>query len=484
MLKHLLCAALLWFPLLGVGQQATAAADEPAHEGKSSGTPSIGKYKDCNLVFVSFDALQAAHVGCLGNPRNVTPTLDAIAKESFSFTNTFSVASWTVPASMTWFTGVYPSEHRMVNKFALYQPPVQKMANLKELAPSLTTLAEIMKQNGYVTGGFTGNAGVSGGFGYEQGFDVYFHEKGKFGSMDQSIPQALKWLREQQGKKFFLFLHGYDIHGQYAPDAGYDYRFVPAGYDKRFTGSVQEQEALREEGLEQGELTLRDEDVQLWRAVYDEKIARTDEKFKNFLAEFEKLGVSDKTLFVLTSDHGTELYEHRRLDHGFTLYDEQLHVPLIIKLPGQTSGKVITDRVSSIDLMPTILDLLNVQVSQKGRKQLRGVSLVPALTGESVERDIFSETDYREYTFKRSLITSSGWKLIYTLENRSRELYYLPEDPAEKKNLAAAQPTRADQLEQKLFAHFRSIGHDLKSKRWEVGLNPVYSSQAKEPPPK
>ena len=153
------------------------------------------KYKDYNVVLVSFDALQAAHVGSLGYGRNVTPTIDAMAKEGFSFTNNISTASWTVPASMTWFTGVYPSEHRLTNKFAVFNPPNNNvLSNLKKLSPELVTLAEVLKQNGYATGGFTGNAGVSGFFGYDQGFDKYFFEKGKFGSMGVSIPKALEWL--------------------------------------------------------------------------------------------------------------------------------------------------------------------------------------------------------------------------------------------------------------------------------------------------
>src|SRR5262249_14499383 len=159
-----------------------------------------------------------------------------------------------------------------------------------------------------------------------------------------------------------------------------------------------------------------------------EKINRADEKFAQFLAEFDKLGVSDKTLFVLTSDHGTEFYEHRRFDHGFTLYDEQLHVPLIVKLPGQPIGKIIGDRTSSIDVMPTILDLLDVAPPER---QLRGVSLATAMQGQPYRRDVFAETDYRQYTYKRAIITQDGWKLIYTLENKTRELYDLKADPGE-----------------------------------------------------
>jgi len=438
------------------------------------------KYKDYNVILVSFDALQAAHVGSLGYKRNVTPTIDAMAKEGFNFTNTISTASWTVPASMTWFTGVYPSENRLTNKFSVFNPPAgNKLSNLKELSPELVTLAEVLKENGYATGGFTGNAGVSGFFGYGQGFDQYFFEKGKFGSMGVSIPKALDWLKGNGEKKFFMFLHGYDCHGQGIPEGGFDFRFVDKGYDKKFSGSKEEQEALREEGLEKGFTTLRDEDVKFWRAIYDEKIQRTDALFKKFLTEYEKMGLMDKTIFVLTSDHGTEFHEHKRFDHGFSIYDELIHVPLVIKLPKLKAGKVVSDQISSIDVMPTILDLLDVRLSEKLKKQMRGASLVPALKGKTVTKDVYSETDYRQYTYKRSLITKEGWKFIYTLENRSRELYNLKKDPRELKNLVEQEPKRAYELEQQLFAHFKSIGHDLNAKQWIPGLNPVYDSQAK-----
>lgn len=442
------------------------------------------KYKDLNVLLVSFDALQAAHVGSLGNPRKVTPTLDRLASQAFSFHECYSVASWTVPASMTWFTGVYPSEHGLTNKFAVYQPPIVKLANLKEVSPHLVTLAQIMKDNGYATAGFTGNAGVSGGFGYENGFDLYYHEPEKFGGLDDSISMALEWLKKNRQRKFFVFLHGYDCHGQHSPAAGYDYRFVDKKYDRRFTGAEQEQEQLREEGLDKGRLSLRDEDVRFWRAIYDEKINRADKAFATFLREFASLGLTDKTLIIVTSDHGTEFYEHGRFDHGFTLYREQLHVPLIMRMPGQTSGMAIKDRVSSVDVMPTILDLLDVDVPPAAQKQLRGQSLVNVLRGEHVARDVFAETDYRQYTYKRAIVTPEGWKLIYTLETKTRELYDLIEDPKELNDLSGRHTERADELESRLFAHFKSIGHDLTARRWEVGFNPVYTFETKKEPKK
>jgi arylsulfatase A-like enzyme len=218
--------------------------------------------------------------------------------------------------------------------------------------------------------------------------------------------------------------------------------------------------------------------VALWRGVYDEKVQRADAKFGAFLEEFEKLGIAERTLFVIASDHGTELHEHGRFDHGFTLYDELIRVPLVFKLP-RAPGRAIADRVSTIDLFPTLLELLAVKPPEVVAKRVRGESLVPALKGTSAARSAFAETDYRAYTYKRCVVSPDGSKLIYTLESRSRELYDLTADPGETHDLSKADPARAGALERELFAHYARIGHDLTARKWEVGLNPVYSSQGK-----
>jgi arylsulfatase A-like enzyme len=129
--------------------------------------------------------------------------------------------------------------------------------------------------------------------------------------------------------------------------------------------------------------------------------------------------------------------------------------------------------------MPTILDLLGVDVPNHTAKQLRGTSLRTAMEGRAPARDVFAETDYREFTFQRSIIAPDNWKLIYYLESKTRELYDLNRDPGEARNLAATEKNRADELERRLFAHYRSIGYDLSARRWEKGLNPVYPSQGK-----
>lgn len=251
------------------------------------------------------------------------------------------------------------------------------------------------------------------------------------------------------------------------------------GYDYKYKGTKQEQENLREEGLKNGKVEIRPEDVDFWRAIYDEKINRLDERLDSFLTEIKNLGLMKTTIVIVTADHGTEFYEHQRFDHGFTLYDELIHIPLLIKLPDISTGVHIDWQVSSLDIMPTILDLLEIKKTMRIRNQIKGISLIPALQGKNIGRDVYSETDYRRYTYKRAIRTVDNWKFIFTLENKKRELYNLNNDPQEYNNLIEREPRIAYELEQELFRHIKSMGQDVFGP-WEVGCYPVYDSQASD----
>jgi len=415
-----------------------------------------------NIIFVSFDALQAAHTSCLGYFRKTTPAIDEFAAKGFLFNQAISQASWTVPATMSWFTALYPSEHGVVNKYSEYTEGKKVLANLSKLSPGVITLAEILKENGYTTAGFTGDAGVSAKFGFGKGFDVYIDDK-KFSGFDYSVPLAIQWLRVNKDKKFMMFLHGYDSHGQYDPAEGYKKIFLDFNYKGELKGNKEEQGRLREEGLSRGYIDLKDEDVKFWRALYDEKIYDANQRFKVFVDELNKLGLLKKTIIILTSDHGTEFYEHRRFDHGFSLYDELIHVPLVIYLPGVEGKKVIKEQVRGIDLMPTILDLLKINIKGEVKKQMKGKSLVPLLKGRHMELDAFAETDYRLYTHKRAIRTADGWKFIYSLEDGKKELYNLNNDPQERSNLVDVEQIKAYELEQRLFFWLKSMQTDISS---------------------
>ncbi|MEK9177446.1 MAG: sulfatase [Patescibacteria group bacterium] len=431
--------------------------------------------QDYNLVIFAFDGLQARHLPAYGyGVRNVTPNLDAFLRESYVFTNTVSAASWTVPSFMTMFTSLHPSEHKLTNKLMELETATGTAvvtANLKARNPGAVTLAEILKRNGFATAGFTGDAGVSGAFGYKDGFDVYMDSEA-FGGFDGSIPPALVWLKEHKDERFFMFVHGYDVHGQHAPKDGFDYRYVPEGYSGPYTGSPKEQEALRERGLRDGTLVVSEADKEFWRAIYDEKINDADVEFAAFLGALEEEGVYNRTVVAVVSDHGTEFFEHGKMDHGHTLYGELLETLFAIHVPGR-EGRRVPDLVSTVDLTPTILGILDVQ--DEARSGMRGMDLTPSFSGKTVAHDAYSETDYRLYTHKRSVTTPDGWKFILTRESGLKELYDLTRDPGELKNLRE-EPRIAYELEQKLLIHLDQVGDRGP---WSLGCLPVYATQCK-----
>ena len=427
--------------------------------GREGNRVKSGSYAGYNVLFVSFDALQAAHTSCLGYFRKVTPTIDRFAEGGFLFKNAVAQSSWTVPSTMSYMTSLYPSQHKVVNKYSVYTEDEKVFANLKKLSPQAVTLAEVLKSNGYATGGFTGDTGVGAKFGFAQGFDTYF-EGPVFGGMDRSIPEAINWVQNNSSRKFFIFLHGYDVHGQFDPPGGFTFKFVDPVYHGSLKGGKEEEAAIREEGLAKGSVSLTAEDVRFWRALYDEKISDVDKRFAVFIQKLEALGLLDKTIVVLFSDHGTEFYEHKRFDHGHTLYEELIHVPVVIWLPRAEGGMVISEQIRAIDIMPTILDLLGAKIPTKVKQQMQGVSLLPLINGQHMDLVAFSETDYRFYVCKRSVRTPDVLKFIYSMDTGQKELYNLKKDPQELVNLVNTDQKTAYELEQKLFSWMSSTGQD------------------------
>jgi len=469
-MKRALTAYLLLFGLCS--GKARALPHGASKETFSSAAPCPG----CNVVLVSFDSLAAEHVHALGYKHPTTPTIDALAAKGALFAQAVTPAPWTVPAHMSWFTGTYPSLHKIVNKYVIH-PDGLVLSNLQELSPGMTTLPEILKEHGYATGGFTGGAGVSGVFGFKNGFDVYSDDVPPFTGMETPIPKALSWLKSLGSKRFFLFLHGYGIHGQYLPPGGYDKRYVDPPYQGPYDGTPSQQRVLRELGL-RGPIDLDEDDARFWRELYDEKITRADAQFAGFLSALKELRLDERTVFVLASDHGEEDYEHGKFDHGHTLYDELERVLLVVVSPGIKGGQVIHAQVGTLNMLPTILALVGVPLDSKLKAQIKGKSLVPMLEGRQAQgEDVYMETDYRLYTRKRGLRTLDGWKLIDTLDTGKVELYNLKDDPKETKDLASANPEKVKELTDRLLAHYKALGVDLG--HGEAGCSPVYADQCR-----
>jgi len=413
-------------------------------------------FEDYNLIIIGFDPLGAKHMSAYGYFRKTTPNIDKFSKDVVLFKNAVSPSSWTLPVFMSWFTSLYPSQHKIVNKYVSFKKGEEVFSNLSELSPSVVTLAQVLKKSGYATAGFTGDAGVGGMFGYDLGFDVYY-DKTTFGGFDTVLPMALDWLEKHKNEKFFLFIQAYDVHGRYQHSENFRSKFLAPNYRGKYKGTSEEYWELRNLSLDEEFIDMADDDVEFWRSWYDGKIFEADKKLGEFLKELKKLGIMDKTIMVISSASGNEFYEHGRFDHGYSLYDELIYVPLLIKIP-ENKGKIVESQVRTIDIMPTVLELLNINYEDSLENQIQGVSLVPLMQQrDDWQLDAFSETDYLLHSFKRSIRTGDGWKFIYSMETGERELYNLNEDPGELNNLIDKEERIAYELEQKLFDWLQSI---------------------------
>lgn len=397
---------------------------------------SIRTCENCNVVLISVDTLRADYNNLVKIDHSLTPNLDRLTRKGIIFTQAVSTSSWTLPSTMSIMTGTYPSRHKITNKY-IAGPPEEddiQIMNLKKLSPDLITLAEVFRQNDYRTAGFTGGAGVGHEFGFDQGFEEYF-DSINFGGFKDTIPRSLEWINAHKQEKFFVFLHGYDVHGQYEPEGGLDYRYVPKDYSGIYTGNKDEQKELREEGLEKGQLFLKPEDIDFWKGIYAEKVERADYELAKFFEKYRDLGLTDKTIFVITSDHGEEFMEHGRLDHGPTLYNETIKVPLIMIIPGAKPAKV-SNLVNNMDIFQTLIKVVNLKENCCPGQFATETNLLSNSPWRLKDKDslVFFETKYRYYVDLKGIQIGS-LKLINNFLNSENEMYNLLRDPLEQEPL-------------------------------------------------
>ncbi|MEC7987729.1 MAG: sulfatase [Myxococcota bacterium] len=401
-----------------------------------------------NVILISMDALRYDVTGLDGG-KSATRNLQSFANEAVVFHNATSAAPWTLPSHMSVWTARWPSIHQVTNKLKLLASN-QMVENT--LSPGIQTFPDILIENGFVAGGFTGGAGVQSKYGFGRGFAEYLDDR-YFGGFDYSIPAAQTWIDANRSQQFFAFVHGYDVHGQYPLSEGA--RNALAGkYQTKLSGDIKENATLREQGLsaiqnpgDEADLSgaLSDNDALFLKDVYLEKVRAADERVGTFLQYLRQSGLLDRSIVILFSDHGDEFMEHKAVDHGATLYEEQLHIVMMIRFPGFAKRHDIDTPVRTIDVFPTVFDAMQI----KGPTGVDGQSLLPLLRGQKQELDVFSETDYRLYRHLRSY-RKGDYKLILDLQDGEKELYNLKEDPKEQKDISSAEPRITYEMEQAL----------------------------------
>jgi choline-sulfatase len=384
-----------------------------------------------NIILITVDTTRADRMGFLGSTRGLTPNLDALARDGTVFTHAYSHVPLTTASHATILTGTYP-QYSHVNDFGV------------PLAAGLPYLPDILHQQGYKTAAFVGSlildpiAGTAPGF--DRGFDIYdagFRIKtsrdNRYDTIERRagdvVVRALAWLKKRPANAppFFLWVHLYDPHDPYDP---------PEPYKSKFADP------------------------------YDGEIAYADDMLGKLFTVLKSSGLYQDSVIAMMADHGEAFGEHGERTHGIFLYDETIHVPLVIKLPASncaspkgaphsnvrpasrkrcpnTKPSTTDTRVGLVDVAPTILDVVGMAIPP----EMQGQSLAGALKSEKVkERPIYSETDYPHRAFKWSSLRALRTEKYLSIEAPKPELYDQAADPKALNNLASSSPAVADSL--------------------------------------
>lgn len=367
-----------------------------------------------SVILITLDTTRADRMGFLGSDRGLTPHLDEIARQSIVFTRAYAHVPLTTPSHATILTGTLPQFNHVVD---LGDP----------IAKDLPYLPDLLHQHGYSTAVFVGGAvldpqGAAPGF--DRGFDHYdasFHEpapgESRYSSIERRadvvVDHATAWLDAHSRRPVFLWVHLYDPHDPYEP---------PEPYKTRYAANL-----------------------------YDGEIAYADAAAGRLLDTLRKKGLYESSLIAIVADHGEAFGEHGEREHGIFVYDETIHVPLLIKLPGQRhAGSRVEQRVGLSDVAPTILAALGMPVPSK----MQGTSLLPAISQTPAERSIYSESQYGRFAYGWATLRSWRSGKYLFVQAPGRELYDQTADPGALHNLASQSAAVADTLSSQLDEYY------------------------------
>jgi len=462
-------SAVLAALLVAGGAATSAGLDRMTTGGPAPTVPATAKGP--SVILIIADTLRADRVGAYGSTTTRTPGMDRLAKDGVLFEKAWSNSTWTRPSVATILTSLYPSSHKAIRKADL-------------LPDGVTTVAEVMKGAGYRTVGYVTSANVAPPFNFEQGFDEYHYLtpefffgatdsgsrlalygvlgflRGRFVAEDKWVQnyyqdaravngEALPWLDRNAAGPFFALIHYMDPHDPY--------------FEIPYNGV-----AIARADTSNPDSSQRDRLADL----YSSNVEYLDRFINNVIEALKAAGRYDDTTIALVADHGEEFYEHKGWWHGTTLYDEESHVPLIVKLPKNAkAGTRVKGPVQLLDVAPTLIGTAGVAAPEawQGRNLFSDAPVPTAfLQEENHEGNVLFS------------IRTDRWKLILANEGNPRglapvELYDMSVDPKETRNVAADNAEVVTRLSADLETMKRQA-----SSRAESGLR---SEKIDSPPP-
>lgn len=397
-----------------------------------------------NLLVYTIDTLRADHLSCYGNPKPTSPNIDALADDGLLFERFLAVAPWTRPTTATMLTGYHPKWHAM--------------GAGRPLDPELITLAEVLRDAEYSTWAAVANPQVGAeALNFQQGFERFASSRGigrnfapedraQASTSEQIHDSIAPWLRAHGDEPFFLYAHSIDPHAPYRTPPG---AANPFGRD--YEGPWKDRD-LRRGRFIVGDVPIDEADRRYIADVYDNEIHHQDALIGRLIDLLRELDKLEDTIVVVTSDHGEEFREHGEWSHGFRMWDELLHVPLVIWVPERwrkqlgLSPRRITESVSQMSVLPTLLELLGIDDVQ--RRQAESV-LALARGGDVTPIPFYAHDENAWEADAIQALELGPHKLIWKTREgvESSELYDLSQDPGETTDLGQRERDVLEQLE-------------------------------------
>ncbi|HWP93816.1 MAG TPA: sulfatase [Thermodesulfobacteriota bacterium] len=414
-----------------------------------------------NVVLILVDALRADHLSCYGYNRNTTPNIDKFSKDAVIFTQAISQSTFTRTSIASLFTSLYPYQHGVykgeVDAAAVGDDAANPVTS-DALSKEETTIAEALLKNGFLTTAWVQNAQLRSFLGFGQGFMEYDEPAGSIENINKKV---VKWI-DKMGRNhpFFAYIHYLDLHDPYIPKPPYDtlYGEYSDLYSRVNVRDSAEWTKFRR-AIKFNHMKLERKDLDQLIAYYDGQLNYIDAQIGLLLEELKRSGLYDNSLIILTSDHGDGFMEHGFISHSTVPYDELLKVPLIIKFPDSLyGGKVVNNQVRLIDIMPTILDFLKLNIDS----EVTGFSLLAYFDDNHDFDGKFPEYAYSEFVSAMTTATSvrSGKFKYINIQGKEDEFYDLSVDPQEKNNIIdVVSPAKVEE--------FRRVALDIAKKRKE-----------------
>lgn len=427
--------------LLGLALAAGSAVAGFVH---CSGKPELPP----NVLLISIDMLRPDHLSCYGYPRTTSPNIDRLAAEGVLFENHFSSSSWTLPAHAAMFTSLPDSLHGCSDTD-------------KKLCDQAVTLADRFARMGYATAGFFSGPYLHPAFGLGRGFQTYVDCCSNKDELDTQPPSkwamdehAMKtshkdvtsptvysavksWFEKRdQARPFFMFVHLWDPHFDFIPPAPYDKQFDP-----EYTGTMTGENFFFNPAIKNG---MDRRDLEHIVALYDGEIAWTDSYIGKIRADLEQAGILENTVIAITSDHGTEFFDHGDKGHRKTLYDEVIRIPLILRFPAKLpERRLVSEQSRMIDLGPTLIALAGFQAPQ----DMMGESLRPFIEGQSDAHNRRAMSDIQSVGRNMRSVRTLQWKFIDDMGLDTFYYFDLKSDPREKKALREPESEQCKKLQ-------------------------------------